>query len=207
MYKMRNNPETASGGFSLLELLVAMAIFVMIVLMMSTIFHQSGIAWDSGTRRAQNGMTARAVLGFMARELMEAVGEQNSPLIFQRPTPTTVIFRNASGVTDSGKRTARRIQYKMLGDTITRKEDTFLANDPYQYGGWTDGSEVAIADNVKELKFEADAKWENDPVPTLPAWLRITIKLSTLDDVSSVGAESAGPDRNFASDDDNIQSF
>ena len=48
-----------TSGFTLLEILVAMAILMVLVLMMSTLFHQSTIAWDSGLRQAEMSMQAR----------------------------------------------------------------------------------------------------------------------------------------------------
>ncbi len=205
-------------GFSLLELLVAMAIFVMIVLMMSTVFHQSSVAWDSGTRKAQNGMTARAVLGFMARELMEAAEDtagsataSDPPLRFTY-TGTTVTFNKLSNEPTSTERSALRIQYQCTGGEILRKEDVYLAASVYEAAtGWQEGSEVALADGfsvANGLKFISPSTWIPGPgANALPPWVTIRIELTTFDDVSTVGAESAGPDRNFANAGDNITSF
>jgi prepilin-type N-terminal cleavage/methylation domain-containing protein len=202
-------------GFSLLELLVAMAIFVMIVLMMSTVFHQSSVAWDSGTRKAQNGMTARAVLGFMARELMEAAEDtagsataSDPPLRFTY-TGTTVTFNKLSNEPTSTERSALRIHYECTGGEILRKEDVYLAASVYEGAtGWQEGSEVALADGVSTLNFIWPGDWSPGPgANALPPWVTIRIELTTFDDVSTVGAESAGPDRNFANAGDNITSF
>ena len=62
-------------GFSLLEILVAMSILVIIIMMMSGVFHQSRIAWDTGLRKARMNMGGRAVVDFMSRELSQAIAD------------------------------------------------------------------------------------------------------------------------------------
>ena len=50
----------------LIELLVAVTILAMILMIMSSIFHSSTVAWDAGMRKAHGNMSARAALGLMA---------------------------------------------------------------------------------------------------------------------------------------------
>jgi prepilin-type N-terminal cleavage/methylation domain-containing protein len=61
------------GGFTLIELLVAMAILVVITLIVAKIFQQAGVAWDTGTRKAESMMAGRAVSDFIAQQLSRAV--------------------------------------------------------------------------------------------------------------------------------------
>src|SRR5210317_770865 len=60
-------------GFTLLEVLASLAIFAMIIVMMGNLYHQSSIAWDSGTRKAQGAIQARVILANIANELSHAV--------------------------------------------------------------------------------------------------------------------------------------
>jgi type II secretory pathway pseudopilin PulG len=62
-------------GFSLLELLCAMAILMIIVLMISTIFAESDKTWTLGTNRADNNATGRAAVNMIANDLQYAVAD------------------------------------------------------------------------------------------------------------------------------------
>ena len=72
MFYRRNSD---SSGFTLIEVLVATFILLVMVLILSKIYHQASIAWSAGFRRADGNMTGRATVGFMARELMNAVAD------------------------------------------------------------------------------------------------------------------------------------
>jgi len=65
---VRNAP-----AFSLIELLVAMAVTIVIVFMVTSMFRNASEAWDIGTQRAQMNTSARAALDLIARELSCAV--------------------------------------------------------------------------------------------------------------------------------------
>ncbi len=56
-------------GFSLIEILVAMTILTIIVLIISIIFQQTGIAWTIGMQRANSQSATRAVVGAISRDL------------------------------------------------------------------------------------------------------------------------------------------
>ena len=71
--------HSSRSGFSLIEVLVATALLVMIVLMLSQVFHASTTAWDSGLTRTQGAMTIRAVVGAIERDLRNAVNATNFP--------------------------------------------------------------------------------------------------------------------------------
>lgn len=65
--------ENYSSGFSLLEVLVAMAIMVVIIVMVTNMFRDASEAWDMGAARAEMNTSARAALEYIARELSCAV--------------------------------------------------------------------------------------------------------------------------------------
>ena len=60
--------RAGAGGFTLIEVLVAMAVLAMIVVAMGTVFGQSTAAWDSGVRRVQSLMVGRALTDYFVRE-------------------------------------------------------------------------------------------------------------------------------------------
>lgn len=65
--------EDSSAGFSLIEVLVAMAVMVVIILMVTNMFRDASEAWDMGTQRAEMNTAARAAIEYIARELSCAV--------------------------------------------------------------------------------------------------------------------------------------
>lgn len=65
----------ARCGFSLVEVLAAMAVLSLIVLMVARIFADSTAAFEAGSRRIDNNLVARSCLEFMGRELQQAVAD------------------------------------------------------------------------------------------------------------------------------------
>ena len=65
------------GGFTLLELMTALAITSMIVVMLFAAFNQASRAWTTAENRVETFTDARAVLDLMARELSQAVATPN----------------------------------------------------------------------------------------------------------------------------------
>lgn len=64
-------------GFSLIEVLVAMAILTIIVLIVAGIFQQTSLAWSLGLRRADEQSAVRAVVGALSRDLSMIVDPAN----------------------------------------------------------------------------------------------------------------------------------
>lgn len=65
------------GGFSLIEILVAMAILVVIVLIVGGLFQQTSLAWTLGMQRATEQSNVRAVAGALGRDLASMVDPGN----------------------------------------------------------------------------------------------------------------------------------
>jgi len=64
------------SGFTLVEILAAVAILVLLVAMMATIFKESDRAWIIGTGRAANSNEGRAALSMIAHDLQYAVADE-----------------------------------------------------------------------------------------------------------------------------------
>lgn len=62
-----------ASGFSLIEVLVAMAIMTVVIVMVTNMFRDASEAWDIGTQRAEMNTSARAAISFMASELQSAI--------------------------------------------------------------------------------------------------------------------------------------
>lgn len=199
------------NSFTLIELMVATAIFMIIVFILSSAFHQGTVAWDAGTRKAEGNMTARSVLGYIAKELAMAVADTNWLKVSINDGGNAIEFVTLRGERpenpiDTTNRVVRKIRYRLTDDVIKRTEwvrDGDVGGvPPGGYGGnWVQaGSEVTIAERVTDLNFyTADG---NNYTTNLPTWIRIELSVRRTDDISGVGAMSAGPDGIFEVDED-----
>jgi len=209
------------GGFSLIELLAATVILIIIVLIMSNIFHQSSVAWDGGMRRSNGSMMARSVFGMMTRELAGAVGELsglpgsylNDSLFPSGSGGTLIRFITLNGPTNNiSQRAAMRISYSLSGASIKRKCE--ILNVGGNYGvDWNLTSDEEVAKNIAlsgsygGLNFVSSTNTAGD----LPPWVRVVMEIEKDADVSGVGAKSSGPNKVFDSEgsptDDDIRSL
>jgi len=69
----RKTPRPGSGGFSLLEILVALAVLMIIALMVSMVFRQSSEIWNSSSKRAEVEMVARGIVSRIQEDLAQAI--------------------------------------------------------------------------------------------------------------------------------------
>lgn len=201
------NPESR-GGFSLIEILVATTILVILVLVMSSIFHQSSVAWDGGVRKTENNLMARALLGFMSRELSQAVMD---PDIFSGDTLITegdnkITFVTFADTNSASRRLVRKITYELIETgvhkgQVKRSEQKHKVAVNTDYGdGWVTATENYLGKNVEDLSFYTSGATNYSE--QLPAWIRIELSVSRSADVSGIGALCAGPDKQFDTDDD-----
>lgn len=71
--------QHGATGFSLIEVMVATAVLLVVVLMVGAVFRQASSSWDGGYARAEGGMIVRGVLGSIQRELSQAVDGRRFP--------------------------------------------------------------------------------------------------------------------------------
>jgi len=84
-------------GFSLLEVLVAMAVLAIMMVFMFNLVAQSTVAWESGSRQIDAAQAARIGLDLMARDLQHAVAAE-----IPVATPTGGVNRNIAPFFFSG---------------------------------------------------------------------------------------------------------
>ncbi len=72
---MKNHVKTTHSGFSLIEILAAMAILMMIVVIMGVIFRDANRSWTLGTSRVLNTATGRTAIDMIAQDLQYAVAD------------------------------------------------------------------------------------------------------------------------------------
>ena len=202
MRKARNN--IVRSAFTLLEVLVATFILLIMVLILSKVFHQASIAWSAGFRRAEGNMTGRSAVSFMAREIMNAIADEEK--IFKAADGTgiwdaqeSIRFITLSGEAEAGERVARWITYQHSNGDLRRIEKRSKPNDGY--GEWDDYSDETMVTNVESIFFFTPGGTDYFR-GELPEWVRIRLSLKRSDDVSGVGASSAGPDSSYGTDDD-----
>jgi hypothetical protein len=203
-----------------MEIMVAMVILLIVVMIVSAIFHQSSIAWDGGMRKARGNMTARAAFGLMRRDIEAAVndtlmtssGGAYGTEVFYDPGAGNVLDFvkvssvpvDATGSDDSTLRSWERVRYAYDQTSLSLLRKTARYKDD-QSDGWTMpqisvSASDAIATNVHNVFFLII----KDRQLNAPSAVNVRMALIRPADVSHVRAVSAGPDGSFGKDDDNI---
>jgi len=199
-------------GFTLLELIVAMVILAILILIMGAIFHQSSVAWDSGIRKAKGNMSARAAIGFMSRELSEAIAYTGDPepklgpvIIDGRPF---ISFARLTHASATNRRAAYLVSYAVTNEVLVRTQTDLKRSDARSYAEPDNDAVVnQLITNVMWLAFEVpDADKQFMYTNTLPEWVCIRLRVRRMDDVSGTKVFSYGPDGQEGTDDD-IRSY
>lgn len=188
--------DTNKRAFTLIELMVAIAIFVMIILMMSKLFHQSSLAWSAGMRKAQGNMTGRGAIAYMAREIMNTAVDSSILNDSSIPANGTIlqITTLANNESEGNVRCAKKVKYYLDAGTHTLKKEEYNVDLNNVYCSWdvSATSRVELATNVAKIKFTTSDSISHST--TLPEYMIIELTLNRVDDVSGVGGVSAGPD-------------
>ena len=200
---MRSN-DLPQRGFTLLEILVAMAILAIIILMLSQVFHQSRVAWDTGTRKTELNMEGRAVISLMAQELAQAVADGSRGYYTNdiQNNDDKIVFWTF-GTATNGQRVARWINYSYSSTDkqVTRRCDMLdMTTGPYPKRIVVGGLPPPLADNVENLVFRTS---DGQPHSTnLPAWVDIELSLGKKSGYSLIQISSDGPDGVQSTSDD-----
>lgn len=204
---MRNGLKSAAESnraraFTLIELLLAMAILVVIVMLVSQIFNQAMVAWDSGQRKADVNFVGRALVDFMAQEISKAVydGKLYNAFVFP-PTMPYALFITLDKTPNNSNRTVRLVKYDFvagyngLGSIMrtTRKwNNGFLSGVMYSNitwgNAWPESSAylcpLPVAGRnqafVKSLNYYFPAGYSY--TSGLPAYVDIAIEVVRLED-------------------------
>jgi len=138
------------NGFSLLELLSAMAILMIIIMMMGVIIAEGERIWTIGTNRVDNNSYGRAALNMIAHDLQYAVADNVLTFVmcndprgsaasygFQNSEICAVSLQNNS---EDGNRTAREIYYYVEQMTNSLSANTGIGRYYLVRGYW--GAEI-----------------------------------------------------------------
>ncbi len=110
----------ASKGFTLVELLVALAILGIIVVVCGRIFEQSNVAWNTGSRKAEINMVGRGVADFIAQDLSRAVARTPADLVAAGTTLKFKVIDEAGVPEGSATKPIQEVTYNLSVATLTR---------------------------------------------------------------------------------------
>lgn len=164
------------SGFTLVEILISLAILTMIVASTFTIFRTSSKSWQKGEARSERYHNARSAMGKMSMELSQAVMREDGlcKFIGEKDEVAFISFvSSSSGVFESAE-----IEYWLDEDRklLLRNEDT----EPDYDFSTQDKSDI-LADNISILEFSYydglywNDSWDSDLA--LPKAVKIKIKL------------------------------
>ncbi len=188
-----------SAGFTLIEILVAMAILMVIVLMMATLFHSSTNAWDNGMRQAEISLEARAVMNMIQRDLSQAVADSQFPCQFNQNS--VEFYRPDSNITSN--RAMVRIKYRYNSGALVREEQIFAPSPVGSYWVSVSNRSATLLQDMDNMEFY----WTAGPYTTnLPRWVDIVMEINQQSIGSaSIKVFSMGADEQ--SDTDDIQTW
>ncbi len=181
------------NGFTLIEVMSATVILVLIVMIISAVFHQSTIAWDAGSRKSESAMAARATLGIISTWMQRAV---NPPDSDYKGYGETSIPNNGSSVDfvvldmEGSNRAAQVVSIGQSGDTVTM-------NLPGH-------GQSTLVEGISLLEFIRSGGAPGE----LPEYLNVRLELEREDRISGLGVLSYGPDgEDDDGEDDDIRSW
>lgn len=204
-------------GFSLVELLVATTILLVIVAMTSMVFQQANGAFQSGTRRVKTQSVMRTVSGAIMHDLAFLVDSDRFPGApgndFSGKKIRFIASGGESKVVEGDEevvvyRPYRCITYSFSGNVVKRLEQPLVqdgrnwsAETPDGMGSGGVSLNDPLTDPINDLTFSAI--WpEEGGSDTIPLRVDIHIEKETTGNATYASARSAGPDKEFDTDDD-----
>jgi hypothetical protein len=167
-------------------MLVAMAIMLVIMLMMATIFRQTNVAWSTGFREVERSMEGRVALNMISEDLSDALAND----ILQCDISGNSLSFWTQNRADEDVRAVRRVTYTYAGDGITRSVAQSPAGSPLGTSGGSQSD--TLIDEVTDFSVTvAPGDYSN----SLPAWVELTLQLEQSDQNASVKVWSNGRDK------------
>lgn len=135
-------------GFTLVEILIALAILAMIVASTFTIFRSASKSWQKGEARSERYQNARSAISRISAEISQAVINSNPLCKFTGTKDKVSFFSFVS--TDSGVFELCEIVY-----WLDSAKKVLMRNDEIDpdYDFTTYSHSDALSDNVSELEF------------------------------------------------------
>lgn len=154
----------SQSGFTLIETMVSVALFVIIILMSTSVYSAMQVSYRSGADRAETTQNARVAIDRMSRELRQAMGVAGSFNLTKASATSSIQFQdghNQSKIT--------YVKYYLNGTNLMRQTlfyyfnatpDTYVYYDTIGLGGITpiasSSDSNIIAEYVNKLEFWGD---------------------------------------------------
>lgn len=210
-----NRVDKSKSGFSLIEVMVATAILMIIVVMIGNIFRQSSSAWETGYSKAEGAMGVRSVLGLIQKELSTAVnGKEFGLNSAVDVTPSKITFYCFKKIAGTGERELHKVTYNISGNEVKR-QDILCKPDGSKFKDLPDStiySETAAvaSKNNSSIKFNfkqasstsTDSSYVGDDLSWDIPYVVVSATVTRNGSFSAVEARSAGPDGELKTEDD-----
>lgn len=196
----------------MVEVLVASAILIVIVMMLAMLFQQTSLSWRTGVKRADAYMQIRSAIGAIQRDASAAVDERTIPQA----------LRNKLGGSQQFSGSLRF--FTLTGDGFFDETTPYRALTYITYDSSGKRTESVLKSNgIAESKpdsnvldFITKASSQNKPVTTitgfqpqmgtdpngLPLYVKIRARVTYAGNALDIGAGSAGPDKTWNTKDD-----
>lgn len=135
-------------GFTLVEILIALAILAMIVASTFTIFRSSSTSWQKGQTRSERYHNARVAVGRISKEISQAVISENSlsRFIGEKKEVSFISFVSTA---------AEVFELAEIEYWLDRDQKLLMRNEDVEpdYDFSTQEHSDILADNISELEF------------------------------------------------------
>lgn len=206
------------SGFSMIEMLVAAAIMVVLVMMLSMLFQGTSVSWRIGVRRAEAYTRLRSAIGAIQRDASAAVPESSIPQEIRSMLGGSQSFNGRLAfytLTGTGSGTDNQTDKAVRSPTFVTYDSSGERTEKKLWGN--NGALATIKGNV--LDFESGSSSaaqlgtqiegiESGPVPpgappgALPLYIKIRARVAARGSSLEIGAASAGPDKAWGTKDD-----
>lgn len=191
------------SGFSLVEILIATAILLVIVMMVSIVFQQQSGAIQAGQDRIKGQAALRNTIGIAVRDLSLAVDSADYPdLEKEKKKKNTFSQGSASFLATTGdpaeNGTALQwIQYQNSGGVVSRTVTQIEMKDGKFSTGKSETADINdSANRLRQFKFDASDSG------TFPDSVTVLASFQGSGNASLVSGVCAGRDKQFGTDDD-----
>jgi len=137
-----------SKGFTLVEILISLAILAMIVASTFTIFHSASKSWQKGEIRSERYQNARNIISRISSEIGQAVINGNSLCRFSGKKDSVSFISFVS--TESGVFELSEVEYWLDADKRLLIRNDQIGPD-YDFATY-DHSDI-LSDNVSSMEF------------------------------------------------------
>ena len=149
------------SGFTLLELIVSVAVLLIILLALVHAFDRGATAWENGTRMAEQNLAGRVVVDYMTLELSQAVAKPKYPASFGG---NSIEFHMLNSPDQRpGYYRAQRIRYAVDADGTLIREATQLNTSGNADDNITTTNK--LCDGVEILRFDSSSGGSASTLP------------------------------------------